>query len=171
MCNAAYPAENGDTAHSVFANGQFYLFVKRADEVKLYTSSDAVAFSPAATDGLPQDMNVKSVLFYNGKFYYAQADMLYSSSDGSQWQSETTENDIERLLFAFNDSLWAISHRNEQLVLCVTGDAQNWREETVLPSAFPVDRFASATFQSSSLRQRASIIGGIDKDGKPPGIE
>ena len=160
-----YTVAEGDLQHAFYANEQFYLFVLQNGQVKLYTSQDATEWTENTVEGLPTDVKLKSILPYNNMLYYAQENMLYSSADGMVWENKSSEQLFERLLFTFNDSLWAITRHDEQLALCVTGNCSDWREQMTLPETFPTDHFTTTTFYSSSLRKRAVVIGGTDKDG------
>ncbi len=153
----------------VVLKGSFYLFVNNGIETTLYRSENAKHWAAVDLQGLPANCRVRNIVEANQMLYYADGATLYSSANGTEWAANDFAAESFRLvnmLFAFNDSLWAITQQGENYHLATSKDAQQWRLHEVLPADFPVSDYAALTFQSVSKRPRAMIVGGFAPTGE-----
>lgn len=168
---SVYPAEGGQNK-AFLINGTFYLFEGDEISVRLYTSSDAKTWSSAtAINGLPGNCRVRNIMQSDRSLYYADGDKLYVSQNATDWTEEDYSDKPFRLLnmlYDFNDSVWCIAQRISDDKLCLANMAEGGTfalTGDTLPEEFPISDFGVVTFPSSSLRQRAMVMGGYDIDG------
>lgn len=167
LCEAVYQHE-GSSQKALQKDGAFYVLVSSGLKNYLYVSEDASQWQAHAVEGLPQNMDFRQALVFNGKFYVASAGKLYASDDASVW-NETSHSDYEfvNLLYVFNDELWAVVRNVQTGAITFAGsrDAQTWMEGVALPEKFPMSDYAAFTFESRTGKAKAMVMGGITAEG------
>lgn len=167
LCEAVYQHE-GSSQKALQKNGAFYVLVSSGLKNYLYVSEDASQWQAHAVEGLPQNMDFRQALVFNGKFYVASEGKLYASDDASVW-NETSHSDYEfvNLLYVFNDELWAVVRNVQTGAITFAGsrDAQIWMEGVALPEKFPISDYAAFTFESRTGKAKAMVMGGITAEG------
>lgn len=167
LCEAVYQHE-GSSQKALQKDGAFYVLVSSGLKNNLYVSEDASQWQAHAVEGLPQNMDFRQALVFNGKFYAASAGKLYASDDASVW-NETSHSDYEfvNLLYVFNDELWAVVRNVQTGAITFAGsrDAQIWMEGVALPEKFPISDYAAFTFESRTGKAKAMVMGGITAEG------
>ena len=167
LCEAVYQHE-GSSQKALQKDGAFYVLVSSGLKNYLYVSEDASQWQAHAVEGLPQNMDFRQALVFNGKFYVASAGKLYASDDASVW-NETSHSDYEfvNLLYVFNDELWAVVRNVQTGAITFAGsrDAQIWMEGVALPEKFPISDYAAFTFESRTGKAKAMVMGGITAEG------
>ena len=159
-----YPADN-DAQHAVLLGDAFVLIKSNGATTYAYQSTDGAGWSEKGmATGLPNDVNVRQIISDGTRLYYGAGTTLYTSTDGLAWTSTTVDYPIVTMLLYWNERTWALIDNKGYQLACYTNGAL---DTTVLrpDGDFPVRDFATVCFESSSLRQRAMIIGGIDKEG------
>lgn len=167
LCEAVYQHE-GSSQKALQKDGAFYVLVSSGLKNNLYVSEDASQWQAHAVEGLPQNMDFRQALVFNGKFYVASEGKLYASDDASVW-NETSHSDYEfvNLLYVFNDELWAVVRNVQTGAITFAGsrDAQIWMEGVALPEKFPISDYAAFTFESRTGKAKAMVMGGITAEG------
>lgn len=167
LCEAVYQHE-GSSQKALQEDGAFYVLVSSGLKNYLYVSEDASQWQVHAVEGLPQNMDFRQALVFNGKFYVASEGKLYASDDASVW-NETSHSDYEfvNLLYVFNDELWAVVRNVQTGAITFAGsrDAQIWMEGVALPEKFPISDYAAFTFESRTGKAKAMVMGGITAEG------
>ncbi len=162
-----YPTE-GAECKLVILNDVFYIFVNNGLETRVYHSSDARDWNEVSFSGLPADCLVRNILHANNVLYYGEGSTLYQSNNGTNWTTtEFSSSDFQfvNMLFAFNDSIWAITQKGSDYHLATSKDGTSWRLHEVLPADFPIADFAAVSFTSASNRPRAMVVGGFSSSG------
>ena len=162
---------------AVYDNGLISLFVNNGFATSLYQSADGASWKPENVNGLPVPCQVRNILSCGDTLYYIANNKLYTSTNMVQW-SETDFSDrafgLVNMLVAFDGKAWCIlqDRDSEALLLgVVIGHDIRVMEDVaglhdhVLPKNFPVSDFAALSFESSSERPRAMVVGGRTIDG------
>ncbi len=164
-----YPTES--TEQQAFQLGNmFYILVNNGIENLLYESGNGRGWTRVDISGLPQNCQVRNIIQADGTLYYADKNQIYTSTDPTIWKSVSVPTDIQliNMLFAFNDSIWAIAQHTQSQTyhLATSKDLQQWQLHETLPSNFPISDYAALTFRSVSNRPRAMVVGGFSAIGE-----
>ena len=121
---------------------------------------------PDAVSGLPAGTKVRQIISDGTTLYYGQGNAVYTSTDATTWTANTTTYNVVTMLLYWNERAWALTGENEDYELAYM-DGTTLTLSGLKPenSMFPVSDFATVTFQSPSLRDRAMIIGGFAENG------
>jgi len=163
-----------------------YLAPNDANYSFLSTSTNGIDWCPESTAGLSElmywgiiGMRGKIIEFKN-KLYVVNLSKLCCSNDGYNWAKlKTTYNslDFQSLLFALNDSLWAIIKSEgcwerdppecyTSYYFASSSNGIDWTVKDEIPTNFPISDFASLSFYSATKKPKALIVGGISKKGE-----
>lgn len=165
-------AAEGAESKAVRLAGRFCLFVNNGFRVQLYQSTDGASWTgPATVSSLPAGCAVRNILAADDVLYYADGDVLYTSTDATTWTTADYSSKSFRLvnmLYSYNDSVWAIAQYRSDNRLVLTNMATGGEMKIAsapLPDNFPVSDYAALSFASASNRARAMIVGGYDIEG------
>ena len=175
-----FPAQNCETK-AIKWNKDLVIFVNNGLSTQIYTSKNGTSWTKSSTPiiGLPTPCYVKDIVQHNDCLYYIDKGVLYTTNDLYTWTSRdysTAEFMPINMLLSYNDTPWCIlqDRNNHQLMLgTITGDSITKctnivdLENGYLPNTFPISDFAASTFESSSERPRAMIVGGRQLNGNP----
>jgi hypothetical protein len=175
-----FPAQNCETK-AIKWNKDLVIFVNNGLSTQIYTSKNGTSWTKSSTPitGLPTPCYVKDIVQHNDCLYYIDKGVLYTTNDLYTWTSRdysTAEFMPINMLLSYNDTPWCILQdcNNHQLMLgTITGDSITKCTNIVdlkngyLPNTFPISDFAASTFESSSERPRAMIVGGRQLNGNP----
>ena len=163
---------------AVYRSGYIYLFVNNGFGTELYQSADGAAWRKLENPiGLPALCQVRDILPCGEVLYYMADDKLYTTTDFIHWTAiDFSERDyaLVNMLVAFDGKPWCVlQERSTQALLLgvVTGEDVQTMTTVAglsagkLPENFPVSDFAALSFDSSSERPRAMIVGGRTMDG------
>lgn len=145
----------------------FVLFANNGFAISVYRSADGATWSgPDAVSGLPAGTKVRQIISDGTTLYYGQGNAVYTSTDATTWTANTTSYNVVTMLLYWNERAWALTGENEDYELAYM-DGTTLTLSGLKPenSMFPVSDFATVTFQSPSLRDRAMIIGGFAENG------
>lgn len=166
-----------------YIHGQFVLFVNNGLSTQIYTSHNASdwTLSNQTLNGLPTPCHVRDIVQKDDQLYYINNSQnnsqLFRSTDLYNW----TETDYStaafepiNMLLAYNDQVWCIVQdtTTKQLALAtIQNDSIEISTDILIDdnilAGFPISDFAATTFESSSERPRAMIVGGRDINGNP----
>ena len=131
-----------------------------------YTSTDGITWKDLGEPtGLPAGTKVRQIISDGTTLYYGQDEKIYTSTDGVTWEAQSTDYPVVTMLMYWNQLVWALIE-NEGYQLAVFNDGQLDTTALRPTGNFPVSDFATVTFQSASLRERAMIIGGFADNGQ-----
>ena len=163
---AVYPEDDSEQ-RVVELGADFVMVVSNGFELRVFRSTDGAEWStPAVPTGLPAGTRVRQIISDGTTLYYGQDNAVYTSTDAVTWTAHNVSYDVRTMLLYWNEQVWAL-----------TGDEGNYELATYANGAltftglrpdglFPVSDFASVTFHSPSLRERAMIIGGFAENGQ-----
>lgn len=115
--------------------------------------------------GLPTGTKVRQIISKGDTLYYGQENQLYTSTDGITWTAHNADYPIYTTLLYWNGKVWVLVENNGY-------ELATWENNTLVLSGlqpageFPISDFATVTFKSASLRERAMIIGGFAENGR-----
>ncbi len=155
-----------DEQCAVLLNDAFVLLKSNGSATYAYRSTDGAAWNELGdATGLPDDVRIRQIVSDGERLYYGKGNTLYTSTDARTWTGTSVDYPIVTMLLYWNERTWALIDNNGYQFAYY----QNGTLETtpLRPgSDFPVKDFASVCFESSSMRQRAMIIGGMDAEEK-----
>ena len=132
-----------------------------------FRSADGITWSDLGTmNGLPNGTQVRQIISDGSKLYYAQDSSVYTSTDITHWTATKMDHPVHTMLLYWNKQAWVlVTNDNSEYELAYT-DGSTLTMTGLLPgSFFPVSDFATVCFLSSSLRERAMILGGFAENG------
>ena len=163
--NSGFYAANNDEQRTLELGDAFVMLSSNGSAVRVYRSLDgAVWAEQGEATGLPADAKIHQVISDGERLYYGDGNTLYTSTDALTWTGTTVDYPIVTMLLHWNERVWAlIENEGYQFAYWNNGalDTVSLRPD----GDFPVRDFASVGFESSSLRERAMLIGGIDQNG------
>ena len=163
--SGVYPLDDSEQ-RVVELGSDFVMIASNGFDIYTYRSADGITWSAAAmTSGLPAGTNVRQIISDGTTLYYAQANAVYTSTDAVTWTAHTVTENMVTMLMVWNKKVWAlIDNSGYELVTYADGALT---KTGLKPTAnFPISDFATVTFLSASLRQRAMIIGGFAENGQ-----
>jgi hypothetical protein len=174
-----FPPQSCETK-AFFVHGSLSLLVNNGLSTSLYQSSDGTRWTRTASQipSLPVPCRVREIIQHNDTLYYLEDGFLYRSTDMLTWTKTDFSHAATRpitMLLSYHNHPWCVAQdtANQQLLLA-TIQADNINPQTLiagttngyLPSTFPIGEFAALSFDSSSERPRAMIVGGHTADGQ-----
>lgn len=158
-------AANSDEQRTLEMGDAFVMLSSNGATVRAYRSFDGAAWTELGeANGLPAEARIRQVIGDGERLYYGEGNTMYTSTDAVHWTGMNVDYPIVSMLLFWNARVWAlIDNEGYQFAYWHNGalDTVALRPD----GDFPVRDFASVCFESSSLRERAMLIGGIDKDG------
>ncbi len=161
-----------------FDGEKIQLFVNNGFSTQLYQSVHGDEWEQVTSPtGLPTPCQVRDILQHGDTLYYMANDKLYTSTNYTDWVATDYSDQpysLINMLVVFDGVTWCIlqDRETESLFLGVihngvitSSPAIIGLDNNVLPKNFPISDFAALSFQSSSERPRAMIVGGRSIDG------
>lgn len=179
LADEIFPKQNCETK-AFYIQNQFILYVNNGLNTTVYKSSDAIAWGKTSTpSNLPTPCHVKDIVQHNDTLFYIDKQQLYTTTNCIDWTatdySSATFEPINMLL-TYNKKIWClIQDRSTAKLMLATIQNGHITPQTnivgindgFLPSNFPISDFAATSFDSSSERPRAMIVGGRSINGEP----
>jgi hypothetical protein len=172
-----FPAQNCETK-AFMHKGQLLLLLNNGLSTQAYQSADGEKWSTLASQitSLPSRCYVRDILQHGDSLYYIADNSLYHSIDAINWQkTDNTAADyvLLNMLVSYNNHAWCLVQNTDgdiQLATVTPNQVTIMQQmsgltEGKLPANFPVSDFAALSFQTSSERPRAMIVGGRDIQG------
>jgi len=161
-----YPLDESEQ-RVVELNGQFVMLANNGFQTSVYTSPDGEEWPPMPIHptGLPYSVSVRQIISDGTTLYYADDNLLYTSTDAVTWTSATMPYDMKTMLLFWNERVWVLVN-NSGLELAYIKDGQIVLSGLRPDGEFPISDFGTVVFTSASERARAMIIGGYAENGK-----
>lgn len=163
--NGIYDHDDSEQ-RTVELDDTFVLIKSNGFSLEVWQSADGADWSCGGEPtGLPTGTKVRQIISSGDTLYYAQDNQLYTSTDAVTWTAHSVSYPVITMLLYWNDKVWALVDNNGY-ELATWGDDQLVLSGIRPEGEFPISDFATVCFQSSSLRERAMIIGGFADNGK-----
>lgn len=164
--NSGIYAQDDSEQRVVEIGADFVMIASNGFAYHAYRSPDGVQWTELGTpSGLPAGTKVRQIVSDGTTLYYGQDSTLYTSSDAITWTGTHVSYPIAAMLLYWNERIWALVDNNGYELAYV--ENANLTLSNLRPEGeFPISDFATVCFQSSSLRERAMIIGGFAENGK-----
>ena len=157
----------------------FALFVNNGLATTLYQSKEGKTWTQTASQisSLPVPCYVRDIVQHHDTLYYIDGGSLYYSTDLITWIKKDYSSSSAvpvTMLLSYNNQPWCViqDSTSQQLMLAtihidsicpltnIAGITNGY-----LPATFPISEFAALSFESSSERPRAMVVGGRDYNG------
>lgn len=134
-----------------------------------FQSQDGLQWQTMAISGLPNNTQVRNIIGTSDSLFYFDKGVMYRSSDGQTWQGQTLQGIYTLLspLFYWFDTLLYVGEdtlTNSLALLAFCNDSIKPMGIS-LADDFPISNFASTIYENVSGRQRALVVGGMDRNG------
>ena len=153
------------TAKAVYVNELFVYLAVVGDKLVVNKSANGSSWLSVLPKDLDVDLaklNLNNLVATDNCMYVEEDGRLYKSVDGTAWSVvDATGVEVDRLLFAMNDKVYAATISNHIARL----DAGVWSDLGELPVGFPVEGGAVLVADAPSGKSRVFVVGGIDKEG------
>ncbi len=156
-----------DCDQRVVETGNYFtMLTSNGFDLRAYRSEDGASWEDVGTmKGLPAGTKVRQIVSDGTTLYYGQDSMVYTSTDAVTWTGKKVSHPITTLLLYWNKHVWALVQNNKKYELAYI-EQDTLKLSGLQPKAdFPVSDFGTVCFISSSLRERAMIIGGFAENG------
>ncbi|MDR1631290.1 MAG: DUF6242 domain-containing protein [Dysgonamonadaceae bacterium] len=164
-----------DEIQSILFKDHFYTFTKAGEEIKLYSSPNAVDWVETPLQGLPANAVVRGIKSNSEKLFAYTADGdYYESTKADEWTKITLEYPVVSILgylklsegqALLKEGLSLIVEKDDQAVFACLSDGNQWMFGDKAPDNFPVSEFAS--FNSERLKLGyLTVIGGISSSNE-----
>ena len=150
------------------------LFVNNGLSTALYQSNDGKNWINTASQilTLPTPCYVRDIVQHNDTLYYIDGGFLYSSTNLLTWDQQDYRAAAARpvtMLLSYHNMPWCVVQdtASQQLMLATIQAGTIYPQANIagttqgyLPATFPLSEFAALSFETSSERPRAMIVGG-----------
>lgn len=167
LLNAGVYGEDDSEQRVLEFGGDFLMIASTGYSINMYRSPDGESWSDLGSPtGLPAGTKVRQIVSNGNSLFYGQDSMMYISTDAVNWTGTKTKHPIVTTLLYWNKEVWSLT-TNDSLQY----ELATWSGDSLLMSGlvpgdeFPVSDFGSVSFLSSSMRERAMIIGGFAENG------
>lgn len=124
--------------------------------------------SPTAVTNLPSDADIESIQQLCNVLYATAAGTLYTSSDGSTWNSVHSEGNFKKLLAASDadNKLWVILNDS----IAYTSDGETFVTTEPVPEDFPTENLSATVYplNTNPYIQRYVLVGYTAQQGSTP---
>ena len=160
---------NSDSEQRVVEFGSdFVMLASDGFSMFAWRSTDGSDWSlPTTLNGLPAGTKIRQIVSDGNTLYYGQDSILYTSTDIYNWTSQKMSRPIATMLLYWNNRVWMLTGTDDTDYELAYVDNDTLALSGLKPDGeFPISDFATVAFMSSSLRERAMIIGGFAENGK-----
>ncbi len=164
LSDGVYPQDDSEQ-RVVELGTNFIMLTYNGFAFRAFESADGSNWTDKGTmTGLPAGTKMRHIVSDGTTLYYGQDNSVYTSSDAINWTSYSAAYPIYTTLLYWNSKVWMLIENNGYQL--ATWENNQLDTTSLRPSErFPISDFATVCFQSSSLRERAMIIGGFDSIG------
>lgn len=161
---------NATSQKTITRNDTLFYYLNDGTKSYLYLSTNGTAWNEGTVNGLPESTPLTDMIQFKGKIYLSRDGLnLYSSSNGLDWvKKSVTDFKFRSLLYVMNGQLWAVvqSVSDASFHFATSNDGAIWSMTAgTVPSTFPVSDFAAVTFNETTGKEKALVIGGISATG------
>ncbi len=161
-----YP-DHDNEQRVVEAGSDFVLISSNGFALRAYRSADGATWSDEGQPtGLPAGTRVRQIISDGTTLYYGQDNAVYTSTDAINWTAHTVGCTVQTMLLYWNEQVWALTGNEDAYELGTYADGAITMTGLKPEGLFPVSDFATVTFRSPSLRERAMIVGGFAENGQ-----
>lgn len=156
-------------------NGGYRMFTRTSDGYRSYHSANAVNWTASSLNGLSGKTFILSQMTMHGKTLYVAASdgTLYRSTNGTDWSAVNGAPEIKALLGVVDtveqsarpSALAAIVKQNDSWHFAAMNAREQWTVGDVIPTEFPVEGFANASYEAVFYRHLL-LVGGKKTNGK-----
>jgi len=161
---------------TVMFNSQFLTYSRIDNQIQLYSSPDAINWSPQSFSGLPENAVVSGIQsIANQLFAFTDDGELYIDSIGNQWKlvNKPSSIKVKNILGYLNATpnnpeglSTIVESGGVNTFALVNKDFTQWNYDTTpIPSDFPLSGFSNYSYQQMYL-SRVNVFGGISADGR-----
>ena len=166
LTSGIYPTDDSEQ-RVVKMYDEFIMIVSNGFELHTYSSADGASWADeGAPVGLPAGTKVRQIISDGMILYYGQDDKIYISLDAFTWMAYDVPYPVITMLLYWNDLVWALVDNNGYELAWFDADGTLTLSGLRPGDDFPISDFATVTFLSASLRERAMIIGGFAENGR-----
>ena len=166
ICPGIYPADDSEQ-RVVELNGDFVMICSNGFALHVYQSADGTTWTDKGQPtGLPTGTGVRRMISDGTTLYYGQQNAVYTSTDALTWTAHPVSLNVRTMLLYWNERVWALTEDNDTYELAFYADGALTLTGLKPDGDFPISDFATVTFRSASLRERALIIGGFAENGR-----
>ena len=165
LTDGIYPPDESEQ-RVVELNGQFVMLANNGFQTSVYSSLDGRTWTTlSAPTGLPNSVSVRQIISDGTTLYYADDNILYTSTNASAWTATTMPYMMKTMLLVWNERVWVLVD-NGGLELAYIENGNILLSGLRPDGEFPISDFGTVVFESASERARAMIIGGYAENGK-----
>lgn len=145
----------------------FVMLTSNGYSLRAYKSADGSMWSDLGTmNGLPKGTKVRQIISDGVNLFYAQDSTVYTSTDITNWTEKKMDRPTHTMLLYWNNHAWLLTTNDDGFYeLAYTNGSTLTMSGLVPGGEFPISDFATVRFLSSSLRERAMILGGFSEYG------
>ena len=161
---------------TILFKDNYFTFTQTKDEIKLYSSSDAINWNEISLSGLPANTVIRGIVSNGDTLFAYTPDGDYyecTGSTASNWSKVNLDYPVVTILGylkpgqgqpQLSEGLSVIVKKDNQNVFAFLSNNQ-WTYGDIVPDNFPVSDFAS--FQSERMKLGyVTIIGGLSSAGE-----
>ena len=166
--NAGIYGEDDSEQRVVEFKDDFLMIASTGYSLNVFRSADGATWSDLGSPtGLPAGTKVRQIISNGDSLFYGQDSTMYISTDAVTWTPIQTKYPIVTTLLYWNDLAWALTINDSAQYELATWSSDTLQMSGLIPDGeFPISDFGTVTFISSSLRERALIIGGFAENGR-----
>jgi len=166
--NAGIYGEDDSEQRVVEFKDDFLMIASTGYSLNVFRSADGATWSDLGSpSGLPAGTKVRQIISNGDSLFYGQDSTMYISTDAVTWTPIQTKYPIVTTLLYWNDLAWALTINDSAQYELATWSSDTLQMSGLIPDGeFPISDFGTVTFISSSLRERALIIGGFAENGR-----
>lgn len=166
LTSGIYTADESEQ-RVVELGANFVMIKSNGFALHAYSSADAVSWTDLGEPaGLPAGTKVRQIISDGATLYYGDGATVYTSADAQTWTANTVAYSVVTMLLYWNELVWALVDNSGNYELAYLENNALTLSGLKPDNRFPVSDFATVTFQSPSLRDRAIIIGGFADNGQ-----
>ncbi|MBO4690984.1 MAG: hypothetical protein J5621_08960 [Paludibacteraceae bacterium] len=166
LTSGIYAADESEQ-RVVELGANFVMIKSNGFALHAYSSADAVSWTDLGEPaGLPAGTKVRQIISDGATLYYGDGATVYTSADAQTWTANTVAYSVVTMLLYWNELVWALVDNSGNYELAYFENNALALSGLKPDNRFPVSDFATVTFQSPSLRDRAIIIGGFADNGQ-----
>lgn len=151
---------------ALFLNGQIYVFGLQNGVLAMTSTAqeDGIQWSELTPcQGLVEGVNCRSMVTFGGCFYVVSKGGLYRSTDGLEWSLIESEVEIDRMLVATDEEMYALQGDK---IIKGAGDGEWTEVQTIEKSLFPESPVSIQMPLATNLAIERTTLIGVPSEGE-----